>query len=234
MAAEEAPQGRRADESGFQRGCKRRWWKLAPLRQPLWKRAIDLVGSIIGLVLLSPLFLLVGVAICLVSAGPPFFRQTRVGHRGRTFTIWKFRTLTACGDHQEHQQYMEELAKTDGLLRKPPITQQLIPLGWLLRTLAIDELPQLINVLLGEMSLVGPRPDVIPPEHYLPRDRRRFRVLPGMTGLWQVSGKNTTTFAEMMQLDLQYVTMRSLWLDLKILLKTPPAIFSGLVRRQSQ
>jgi lipopolysaccharide/colanic/teichoic acid biosynthesis glycosyltransferase len=129
---------------------------------------------------------------------------------------------------------MEELARTDGLLCKPQITRQLIPLGGLLRTLAIDELPQLINVLLGEMSLVGPRPDVIPPEHYSPDDRRRFDVLPGMTGLWQVSGKNSTTFAEMIRLELQYVAQRSLWLDVKILLKTVPAILSELVKRPSQ
>jgi lipopolysaccharide/colanic/teichoic acid biosynthesis glycosyltransferase len=195
---------------------------------------IDLAGAITGLVLLFPLFLLVGLAICLLSAGPPLFRQKRVGYQGTSFTLWKFRTLKVCASCQDHQRYMEELARTDGVLRKPPVTRQLIPFGGVLRALAIDELPQLINVVRGEMSLVGPRPDVIPYENYLPRDRRRFDVLPGMTGLWQVSGKNGTTFAEMMQLDVRYAVERSLWLDAKILLTTVPAILGDLVKRRSQ
>jgi len=193
-------------------------------RQPLWKRAIDISGAIVGLAVLSPVLLLTGAAIRIVSPGPALFRQQRVGYRGSPFTIWKFRTMRADVDGQIHQEYVRKLAKTDGLLDKLPTDGQMIPLGVLLRKLAIDELPQLINVLRGEMSLVGPRPDVVPYEEYDPRDRRRFEVLPGVTGLWQVAATNGTTFTEMMRLDLEYVDQRSLWLDAKILLTTVPAI----------
>ena len=203
---------------------QRRLGTLFQPRQPLWKRAIDISGAIVGLAVLSPVLLLTGVAIRLVSPGRALFRQQRVGYRGNPFTIWKFRTMKADVDGQIHQQYVKNLAKTDGFLDKLPTDGQLIPLGAFLRKLAIDELPQLINVLRGDMSLVGPRPDVAPYEEYDPRHRRRFEVVPGMTGLWQVAGKNGTTFTEMIRLDLEYVTQRSLWLDVKILLTTVPAI----------
>ncbi|MHC4179025.1 MAG: sugar transferase [Planctomycetota bacterium] len=218
---------RRAARRGA--GFFRRFWKaLSRPRQPFWKRAIDVSGAIVGLAVLAPVLLLAGVAIRLVSPGPAFFRQQRVGYRGDPFTVWKFRTMKVDVDSQVHRRYVENLAETDGILKKLPADCQLIPLGALLRKLAIDELPQLINVLRGDMSLVGPRPDVVRYEKYRPQDRRRFEVLPGMTGLWQVAGKNGTTFSEMIRADLEYVDRRSLRLDVKILLTTVPAIIGRL------
>ncbi len=162
------------------------------------------------------------------SRGPILFRQRRVGYKGREFTCFKFRTMkvdaeTAC--HREHFRHLMEaevpMTKLDA--RKDP---RLAPLGALLRTTGLDELPQLINVLRGEMSLVGPRP-CIPYEYenYKPWQRRRFEAVPGLTGLWQVSGKNRTTFNEMMHLDIEYSERTSLGLDLKIIVKTLPALW---------
>lgn len=128
-------------------------------------------------------------------------------------------------DPNNHQEHVFTLAKNNNLqLKKMAAQSQLIPLGGLLRNTALDELPQVFNVLLGEMSLVGPRPDVLHPDEYDEEDKLRFDVLPGLTGLWQVSGKNRTTFAEMIQLDSAYVKQRSLWLDSKIVVLTVPAI----------
>jgi lipopolysaccharide/colanic/teichoic acid biosynthesis glycosyltransferase len=202
-------------------------------RQPVWKRAVDIAGASVGLAVLSPILLLAGAAIRLVSPGPAFFRQQRVGYGGKPFVVWKFRTMRADVDSRVHQRYVEKLARTDGVLNKLSTDCQLIPFGALLRKLGIDELPQLINVLRGEMSLVGPRPDVVPYEKYHPRHRRRFEVVPGITGLWQVAGKNGTTFTEMVRLDLEYVDRRSLWLDLKILLTTVPAVICRLGRKRA-
>ncbi len=198
------------------------------LRQPLWKRAIDVVGAIVGLVVLSPLLLFAVAVIWIVSPGSPFCRQQRVGYKGNRFTIWKLRTMDADVDSTIHQRYVEKLAASDGVLDKLPIDHQLVPFGSFFRKLAIDELPQLINVLCGDMSLVGPRPDVVPYEQYQPQHRRRFEVVPGMTGLWQVAGKNGTTFSEMVGLDIEYVERRSFWLDVRIVLMTVPAIIRQL------
>ena len=201
---------------------------LSELRQPLWKRTIDIVGSIVGLIVLSPVVLFAGIVIRLVSPGPPFFGQQRVGYQGKRFTIWKLRTMHADVDDSKHQQYVENLAKTDGLLNKLPGDCQVVRFGSFFRKLAIDELPQLFNVLRGDMSLVGPRPDVVPYEEYNSHHRRRFEAVPGMTGLWQVTGKNRTTFSEMVGLDIEYVERRSFWLDTKIVLMTMPAIIRQL------
>jgi lipopolysaccharide/colanic/teichoic acid biosynthesis glycosyltransferase len=185
---------------------------------------MDLAGSLAGLLVLAPFLLLTGCVIRLVSPGPALFRQQRVGVRGEPFTIWKFRTMRADTDSRRHQEYVAGMVGAEVPLKKLDDRHQLIPLGGLLRALCIDELPQLVNVLRGEMSLVGPRPDVIPYELYQPWQRRRFEVLPGITGLWQVSGKNQTTFAEMIHLDVQYVEQRSFWLDASILLMTVPTV----------
>jgi lipopolysaccharide/colanic/teichoic acid biosynthesis glycosyltransferase len=197
---------------------------LRPCPLPLWKRAIDILGASLGLVLGCPLFLLVAVLIKFTAPGPVFFRQRRLGLGARPFRIWKFRTMHVEADISLHERYVKDLIHSERPLEKLDSHYRLIPLGKWLRALAIDELPQCINVLVGEMSLVGPRPDVLPLEEYEPWQRARFDVMPGMTGLWQVSGKNDATFAEMVQLDLTYARQRSLWLDLKILLKTVPAL----------
>jgi lipopolysaccharide/colanic/teichoic acid biosynthesis glycosyltransferase len=199
---------------------------LPALPMPGWKRAMDVVGAIAGLVFLAPVFALIALIVWLGSPGPVFFRQERVGLRGRMFAIWKFRTMHAAADAGAHRRYVQRLRDGDGRLEKIDHEYRLIPLGRWLRTLALDELPQLLNVLQGEMSLVGPRPDVLAFDEYEPWQQARFGVVPGMTGLWQVSGKNETTFEEMILLDLEYVRRRSFWTDVKILLRTGPALAS--------
>lgn len=193
-------------------------------RQPAWKRAVDVVGALVGLTLLSPLLLLIACVIRFVSPGPAIFRQQRIGLQGRPFTIWKFRTMSVSTDATLHQAYVADMVGSDVPAKKLDVRSELIPLGGWLRTLCLDELPQLVNVLRGEMSLVGPRPDVVPYERYESWQRRRFEVLPGITGLWQVNGKNGTTFNEMIRLDVDYVERRSFWLDMRILLMTVPVV----------
>jgi len=196
---------------------------------PKWKRTVDLIAATVGLVLLLPVFVIVGLVIKLTSHGPVFFKHKRYGYLGKPFWVWKFRTMHIATDPEVHQQHVNELFARQRVLKKLDNPDQLIPFGKLLRSSAIDELPQLINIFKGEMSLVGPRPDVVPIEKYSPEHQTRFKVAPGLTGLWQVSGKNETTFEEMMQLDAEYVENRTLWLDLKILFLTVPAILKLIV-----
>jgi lipopolysaccharide/colanic/teichoic acid biosynthesis glycosyltransferase len=196
---------------------------------PAWKRGLDF-----GLIALAlPGWLIIGAIVALVvrlgSAGPIFFRQKRVGYKGREFMLYKFRTMhsnAACDSHRQHTQNLiksqRPMIKLDA--HRDP---RLIPLGSLLRATGLDELPQLFNVMRGDMSLVGPRP-CIPYEYelYEPWHRQRLDAAPGLTGLWQVSGKNRTTFDQMVRMDIEYAERRSLWLDLKIILKTLPALWS--------
>ncbi|TKJ33541.1 MAG: hypothetical protein CEE38_20500 [Planctomycetes bacterium B3_Pla] len=202
---------------------------------PAWKRAMDVVGALFGLVVLSPFLLLIALIIKTVSPGPVFFKQQRIGHGGKMFTMLKFRTMQFGNDTSTHKNYVKQLINgaNNGDSKSPMIKlenhPQIILFGKILRKTCIDELPQLINVLLGEMSLVGPRPPLAyEVEEFLKWQHRRFDVLPGMTGMWQVSGKNRLTFSEMVRLDIQYSRRRSLWLDLIILLKTPSAIISQM------
>jgi lipopolysaccharide/colanic/teichoic acid biosynthesis glycosyltransferase len=208
---------------------------LCPL--PAWKRAMDIVGALLGLILLSPLLLLTTLIIKIVSPGQVFFKQQRVGYIGKTFTMWKFRTMEADVATSVHQQYLTKLinvaANNDENSAKPMTKLdddlQIIPFGKILRQMYLDELPQLINVLTGEMSLVGPRPSIpYEVEEYLRWHKGRSDAVPGMTGLWQISGKNRLTFNEMVQLDIQYSRKKSFWLDIKILLMTPFAILSQI------
>lgn len=194
--------------------------------QPWWKRALDVTASALAIAVLAPLLAPVALWIKLVSPGPVFFRQQRVGVGGRPFTMWKFRTVEVSDAADRHSQYVAELMTSAAPAKKLDHQLPIIPLGRALRRLGIDELPQLVNVLRGDMSLVGPRPDVIPYAAYPLWQRRRFDVLPGITGLWQVSGKNNTTFIQMINLDIQYVVRRSLWLDVAILLRTIPAMMT--------
>jgi len=194
---------------------------------PLWKRVLDL--AIILLVL--PGLLLVGGVVALVilcgSRGPVFFRQQRVGWKGRQFTCFKFRTMRADAETNSHRGHTTQLIKTDAPMTKLDAQRdpRLIPFGGALRATGLDELPQLINVLRGEMSIVGPRPCLAYEyELYEPWHRRRFDAVPGLTGLWQVSGKNRTTFSQMVRLDIEYSQRSSLWLDLKIIFMTLPAL----------
>ena len=163
----------------------------------------------------------------IASPGPIFFRQERVGLKGRRFKLYKFRTMHVRADVSSHQNHFADLVRANVPMHKLDRRgdPRLIPGAWLLRASGLDELPQILNVLRGEMSLVGPRP-CIPYEYgqYSPPQRERFDAVPGLTGLWQVSGKNHTTFEEMVRLDIVYARTRSLGMDLKIMVGTLPAL----------
>ncbi|HEX2710664.1 MAG TPA: sugar transferase [Candidatus Acidoferrales bacterium] len=204
----------------------------------LMKRMMDLAGSILALILLSPVFLAVSLAIKLTSKGPVLFRQERVGRYGNTFTLLKFRTMEVSGDPRIHRDYVKRFisGQVDGEMaeRRQDVVYKLTedarvtPVGRFLRKTSVDEFPQFINVLKGEMSLVGPRPP-IPyelEEYDLWHRRRILEANPGITGLWQVYGRSKTSFDDMVRLDLRYARTWSLWLDLKILLQTPWAVVS--------
>ena len=200
-------------------------------RVPVWKRSIDFVGSLILLFLLSPLFLLLVLYIKAVSPGKAFFRQQRVGYRGKLFMFMKFRTMRENNNADAHRQYWKELIKSDKPMEKLDCGRdpRIIPGGKIIRKACLDELPQLFNVLRGEMSLVGPRPCIpYEAEEYMRWHTHRFDILPGMTGLWQVSGKNKLSFEKMVRLDISYANRMSPLLDLRILLLTVPAI-TGMV-----
>jgi lipopolysaccharide/colanic/teichoic acid biosynthesis glycosyltransferase len=197
---------------------------------PGWKRAVDLVLCAAVLPVLAALTLVRFVAK-IVAPGPIFFRQERVGYLGRRFCLYKFRTMRVSAPTAVHQTHLAQLMKSNTPMHKLDSgDSRLIPGGWLWRATGLDELPQIINVLRGEMSIVGPRP-CIPYEYaeYSAAQRARFQSVPGLTGLWQVSGKNRTTFEEMIQLDVAYSQQRSLQLDLKIIILTLPAIWKQLL-----
>ncbi len=202
---------------------------------PRWKRAMDVTGALIGLILLAPLFAALALYVKIASPGPVLFSQERVGFRGFPFRMWKFRTMRVHADTAIHRRHVTELIQGNGVCRgdvqrpmvKLEYDPQLIPFARLLRSLCLDELPQLFNVLCGEMSLIGPRPAIpYEVEAYAAWHAARFDCVPGMTGLWQVSGKNRLTFHEMVRLDIRYARTFSLWSDLWILLKTLPTVGS--------
>ena len=202
---------------------------------PFWKRAMDIFVSFTGLFLLAPLFILIAIVIKIVSPGPVFFSQKRVGHRGKIFNVFKFRTMKVNSSAHIHHHYLKGLINEDSEGDKPmekldmDDDPRIIPFGKFIRVSSLDELPQLINVLRGEMSLVGPRP-CIPYEtdEYLLWHSRRFDITPGISGLWQVSGKNKLTFKEMIRLDIKYAAKRSFCLDIQILLKTLFVVLSPI------
>jgi exopolysaccharide biosynthesis polyprenyl glycosylphosphotransferase len=197
--------------------------------QLLLKRGIDVVGSLALLIIFSPLFLIVAVLIKLTSpGGPVFFAQKRVGINKRQFTIFKFRTMVPAAESiQEMLAHLNEMTGPAFKIRNDP---RITPLGHILRKTSIDELPQLFNVLAGDMSLVGPRAMSLRDYQLFSEDwqRRRFSVPPGITCLWQVHGRNTIPFDQWMILDMRYIDGWSLWLDIKILALTIPAVFRGL------
>jgi lipopolysaccharide/colanic/teichoic acid biosynthesis glycosyltransferase len=196
---------------------------------PAWKRVLDVGCVLLTLPVLLPLMIALAVLIKCVSRGPILFLQERVGHRGRRFICFKFRTMKANADAGVHQRHLSDLIRSNAPMVKMDAKgdARLIPFGSLLRATGLDELPQLLNVLGGQMSLVGPRPCVpYEFEQYLPSQKRRFETLPGLTGLWQVSGKNKTTFCEMIALDIHYVENKSPWLDLQIMFRTFPTLVS--------
>jgi exopolysaccharide biosynthesis polyprenyl glycosylphosphotransferase len=204
------------------------------------KRCIDVMGSIIALVACAPMFVLISGLIKLTSDGPVFFRQKRVGQYGKGFTFLKFRSMYINNDPAIHQKYVKDLiysgeskpvngASEEQQVFKIQNDPRVTPIGRFLRKMSLDELPQFINVLKGEMSLVGPRPPIpYELEDYDIWHRRRILDMkPGITGLWQVEGRSKTSFNDMVRLDIQYMTNWSIWLDLKLLVKTPLAVFTS-------
>ncbi|HKX27348.1 MAG TPA: sugar transferase [Blastocatellia bacterium] len=200
------------------------------------KRSIDLIVSALLLLFTAPLWLLIAIAIKLESSGPVFYRQERVGMDGHIFLLYKFRSmLQTVSQDEAHREYMEKMIKNRGdcnlgtkdnpnykFINEGRLTRT----GRLLRRLSIDELPQILNVFKGEMSLVGPRPPIpYEVECYKTWHRKRLDVKPGLTGLWQVSGRYRLSFDQMVKLDIYYIENWSLWLDLKVILKTLPALF---------
>jgi lipopolysaccharide/colanic/teichoic acid biosynthesis glycosyltransferase len=194
---------------------------------PGWKRALDLAAILMALPIVLPLAVVIGVIIRLVSTGPILFKQERVGYRGSRFLCLKFRTMLCGAETVTHQGHLQQLMDSNVPMTKMDSKgdSRIIPFGQLLRASGLDELPQLVNVFKGEMSLVGPRP-CLPFEaaKYLPWQLERFNAAPGLTGLWQVSGKNRTTFTKMIQLDIEYSRSKTLLLDVKIIFKTIPAL----------
>jgi lipopolysaccharide/colanic/teichoic acid biosynthesis glycosyltransferase len=193
---------------------------------PRWKRILDVTCIVLSLPGWLPAMIGIALWIKAVSPGPVFFYQERIGHRGRRFLIRKFRTMKIDAETVSHERHLEQLMQTNRPMTKLDAADpRIIPGGRLLRALGVDELPQLFNVLHGEMSLVGPRPCTLREfEAYEPWQRGRVQALPGLTGYWQVNGKNKTTFTEMIQMDLFYAGAMSLKLDLAILFRTFPAL----------
>ena len=204
------------------------------------KRSIDVTGSLLVVILLSPLFILIALTVKLTSKGPILFKQKRVGLYGRHFTFLKFRTMYTANNEALHREYVKQfisgaVGDKDGqdqngrqlykIVRDPRIT----PVGRFLRRTSLDEFPQFLNVLVGDMSLVGPRPPIpYEVENYDIWHKRRFlSIRPGITGLWQVKGRSRTSFDEMVRMDLRYARSWTLWLDLKILIQTPFAVLKG-------
>jgi exopolysaccharide production protein ExoY len=199
---------------------------------PMWKRLLDVGVILMAMPIWLPVMLLIAIGIQIVSPGRVFFRQERIGYRGRRFTIFKFRSMKMNVDTGVHEKYCNELIDAGRPMIKLDASgdPRIIPLGRLLRASGLDELPQIFNVLLGDMSLVGPRP-CTPNEYtrYEPEQRGRFDALPGLTGFWQVHGKNKTTFSEMVAMDIHYARSLSPIMDLSILFMTIPTVIGQLI-----
>jgi len=205
------------------RGTARDMSPLFVVRTPAWKRAIDVSGALFGIVLTFPLMASIAVAVKLTSPGPMLFPQRRSGVGNRPFVMYKFRTMYVGAD--EEKKLLRKLSKQDGPAFKMKNDPRITRLGRWLRTTSMDELPQLFNVLKGDMSLVGPRP--LPCEESNASERwhrLRLDVVPGMTCIWQVTGRSTVSFAEWVRMDIRYIRTRSLLVDLKLLLKTIPVV----------
>ncbi len=200
--------------------------RLRPMIFDFSKRLFDFVVSGLLLLLLSPLFLFLIVLVRL-DRGPAFYSQTRVGRHGRTFRFWKFRSMVVNADRLKAQ-LMAENESQDGVIFKMRRDPRVTPIGRIMRRTSLDELPQLYNVFRGDMSLVGPRPP-LPDEvqYYNTRERQRLETNQGITCIWQVSGRSDIGFQDQVSLDLTYIQNESLWYDIKLLIKTLPAVISG-------
>jgi lipopolysaccharide/colanic/teichoic acid biosynthesis glycosyltransferase len=203
------------------------WWWHVRLRGAL-KRGLDLLLVVPALLLLSPLFLAVALAIKLYDRGPVLFWQVRVGRHGREFPFPKFRSMCVDAEAVRARLMAENQHGSEGVTFKMKRDPRITPVGRLIRRTSIDELPQLWCVLIGDMSLVGPRPP-LPGEvaRYSLADRERLEVIPGLTCIWQVNGRSEVPFPQQVQMDLDYIQQPSLWADIKLLLKTLPAVIKG-------
>ena len=208
----------------FRLQLKRLLWLTVVRGTYLVKRIIDVIASVILLIALMPVFLVIMVLIYLSSPGPVFYKQTRVGRWGKLFTMWKFRSMYPDADVRL-KEMMAQNEMTGGVIFKMKNDPRIIPIGRFIRKASIDELPQLWNVFKGDMSLVGPRP-ALPSEvnQYSLLDRQRLEVIPGITCIWQVSGRSDIPFPQQVQLDVEYIQSQSLLLDLNLLLRTIPAV----------
>ena len=202
-------------------------WRLTVRSSYAMKRTIDVFGSLVGMILLSPVLLGIALAVKLTSPGPVIFAQVRVGRYGRHFRFYKFRSMYVDAEERKKELLAKNESK-DGVIFKMKDDPRITKVGKFLRRTSLDELPQLWNVFIGDMSLVGPRPPV-PKEvqEYTLDDRKRLDVIPGITCLWQIRGRSEIPFHEQVRLDKEYIMAPSIWTDIKILLKTVPAIIGG-------
>ncbi|MCR5414162.1 MAG: sugar transferase [Kiritimatiellae bacterium] len=202
-------------------------WRLTVSGSYALKRFMDIVASGLGLLALSPLFLAIAAAIKIADRGPVFFSQIRVGRYGRHFKFYKFRSMRADAEERKAE-LMSKNESADGVIFKMKDDPRITKVGRFLRRTSLDELPQLWNVFIGDMSLVGPRPPV-PSEvrEYTLEDRKRLDAVPGLTCLWQIKGRSDIPFREQVELDKAYILAPGVWCDVKILLKTIPAIIGG-------
>jgi lipopolysaccharide/colanic/teichoic acid biosynthesis glycosyltransferase len=202
-------------------------WEVTLRSLFLFKRIIDILGATAGLLLLSPLFLAVGLAIVVEDGWPVLFAQTRVGQYGRIFKFYKFRSMVRNAEKLKDT-LVQQNESGDGVIFKMKRDPRITRVGRFIRRFSIDEMPQFVNVLLGDLALVGPRPPV-PREvaEYTLEERKRLHAKPGLTCLWQIQGRSEIPFKEQVRLDLQYIQSQSLWKDIVIMLKTVPAVLFG-------
>jgi len=202
-------------------------WQLVVKVSYFLKRTLDILLSLFFLILLSPVFLFTAIAIVVEDSGPIFYTQTRIGKDGKPFDFYKFRSMLVQAEQKKDELFRNNESK-DGVIFKMKKDPRITKIGRFIRKFSIDELPQLLNVLKGDMSLVGPRPPL--PEEvnkYSLEDRKRLHIKPGITCIWQVSGRSDIPFNRQVELDKQYISSQSFWKDLLILLKTIPAVITG-------
>jgi exopolysaccharide biosynthesis polyprenyl glycosylphosphotransferase len=202
-------------------------WQVVVKVSYFLKRALDILLSLFFLIIFSPIFIVTALAIVIENPGPIFYSQTRIGKDGKPFDFYKFRSMVVNADKIKDE-LIQQNESEDGVIFKMKKDPRITKVGRLIRRFSIDELPQLLNVLKGDMSLVGPRPP-IPREvnEYSLEDRKRLHIKPGITCIWQVSGRSDIPFTEQVELDKQYISSQSFWKDLLILLKTIPAVITG-------
>ena len=212
---------------GTRRSLRLMAWRFTVRSSYAAKRAIDILGSGIGMILLAPVFLAIAAAVKFTSPGPVIFSQVRVGRYGRHFRFYKFRSMYRDAEERKAKLLAQNESK-DGVIFKMKDDPRITKVGKFIRRASLDELPQLWNVFIGDMSLVGPRPP-LPKEvqEYTLEDRKRLDVIPGITCLWQIKGRSEIPFHEQVRLDKEYILAPGIWKDIKILLKTIPAILGG-------